>query len=560
MRQLIHLLILSIIPAFCQAGVLKVPSQYLTIQSAINAANDRDLVLVAPGIYVENINFKGKAIAVRSEKGPELTTIDGGKPVNPDFKSVVIFKNGEESDSVLDGFTIKNGAGSRISVNAYLGGGIHCTGKSSPTIINNIITDNKVPNSGGGIACMYSSSPTIKGNIIKGNECGSHGGGGIYNYQSSPQIIGNQIIENIASQNNYGDGGGIHFFHCNNTPMVANNLIARNIAGWGGGGIYSESSSPQIIHNQIIDNTTTGLYGSGGGLYFSYCDYSPLVENNLIAGNTAETTGGGFYIQNDPGPMIINNIITKNSAQTKGGGIYNNSSHPLITNNTITKNMADMGGGLRFAKDCSKGNITNTIIWDNQAQTSPEISINGIMPEVSYCNIKGSWPGIGNINAGPLFVNGTSDDYHLTFSSPCKDSGDNNAPGLTQEDFEYDPRIASGIVDMGADEFHTHLYYTGNATPGGNIELKFIDTPNTAPVIFWLGSGVLNTPLSLPPHGDWHLQFPILFEAILGSIPSPDGVLLLNGVIPLTMPAPIDLPLQAGIGTKFTNLIELKIK
>ena len=40
--------------------------QLRVFQAAINAANTGDTVLVAPGIYNENIDFKGKAVTVTS--------------------------------------------------------------------------------------------------------------------------------------------------------------------------------------------------------------------------------------------------------------------------------------------------------------------------------------------------------------------------------------------------------------------------------------------------------------------------------------------------------------
>src|SRR5262245_23192392 len=62
--------------ARCQ-NTLNVPADYPTIQSAINAANNGDTVLVAPGTYYENINFNGKAITVTSSSGASATIIDG---------------------------------------------------------------------------------------------------------------------------------------------------------------------------------------------------------------------------------------------------------------------------------------------------------------------------------------------------------------------------------------------------------------------------------------------------------------------------------------------------
>src|SRR5215475_1227989 len=59
------------------AEISKILRRRLPSQSAFNDATDGDMVLVAPGTYVENVNFGGKAITVTSESGPEVTIIDG---------------------------------------------------------------------------------------------------------------------------------------------------------------------------------------------------------------------------------------------------------------------------------------------------------------------------------------------------------------------------------------------------------------------------------------------------------------------------------------------------
>ena len=111
---------------------------------------------------------------------------------------------------------------------------------------------------------------------------------------------------------------------------------------------------------------------------------------------------------------------------------------------------------------------------------------------------------------------------------------------------------------MGADEFYTHLYYTGDATPGGNVELKFVGLPGTAPVGLCIGSGVFDPPVKTK-WGDWYLQFPIIGPVDLGNIPSPDGVLIVPGTIPGTPPAPYSIPMQALIGAELTNLCVIQV-
>jgi len=509
MRTLAVLIFLGLLSSSGDAITVYVPDDYSTIQGAIDAVSNGDSVVVRPGTYHENINFAGKKITVKSELGPQVTTIDGNQS-----GSVVSFTNGETIDSVIDGFTITNGSSFSYA------GGIHCD-SSSPLITNNIIVNNSGEN------------------------------GGIRAEQMGPY----------------------------DSITVTNNIIASNTArAWdldsGGGGIYCLYGIVNITNNVIVGNTTTtDLCESssppytriGGGIACVNVYSTSIISGNIIEGNFASYGGGlatnsGFHYS----PSITNNIIRNNSASQGGGGIAClANSDPFIINNTVATNNATIAGGGFALADNSEPEITNTIIWDNDAPSHPGIfAESSTAAVVTYCDVQGGWLGTGNISDVPLFVDLTNGDYHLTWASPCRDTGDSAAPGLPAEDFEGNPRVAYGAVDMGADEFHTHLYYTGDAVPGGNIDIRVIGTPNTTPVTLALGSGIQDPPQSTP-YGDLYLGLPLLYSFDIGAISS-FGVLDYPATIPSSWISGNEYPLQALVGpyvagSELTNLLVLTL-
>lgn len=595
------------------SDTIYVPLDYSNIQAAIDSSLNGDVIIVLPGTYLENIDFKGKSITVTSEQDPNVTVIDGGAPYNPDYSSVVIFHNNEGSDSVLKGFTLTNGLGTYDPVWTTLGGGIYCN-MSSPTLCNNIIENNNAF-AGGGIACYGNkANPFINKCVIKNNTAGSGGGGGIFCNESNAVITKCTIEEN----NSGGYGGGIRIFMYS-TPNVIENTIENNVAEVFGGGIYaSASAKPHIMQNSINSN----LARNGGGIYFN----SGKISYNLISFNVAKDEqtsyiggdGGGISCGGSSDQIISYNIITNNSAKVWGGGIFYGGNKGIIKNNVISNNKSsggtcyprlncgggifiynpkyrnimtncllynnyadDFGGGSYFSFNtkleminCSiskntakKGSgiycdnnsildISNSIIWGNSGD---EVYYRLSMPTITYSNVRNGFPGVGNITEDPLFVNSYKNDYHITYFSPCKNTG-NNSLIFDNNDIENDPRIADGTVDMGADEFYTHIYYMGDTTPGGHIDMKLIDVPKTSPVYLWIGSDILDPPLHLKNYGDWYLTFPLIYEIHLGSIPSSNGVLNIEYRLPVSTPVPIVLPLQALIGSQLTNLCNLEIR
>ncbi len=283
-------IIISVIAVYpASATIINVPDNYPTIQQGINASFNGDTVRVAPGTYVENIDFSGKNIVVGSwfldDGDPSYissTIIDGGAS-----GSVVTFENGEDNTAVITGFTIQNGLASR-------GGGITCSGGSSPEISNNTISGNSATQYGGGIYCDH-SSPTISDNTISGNSATTYGGGGIYcHWNSSPTISDNTISGNTADH-----GGGI-YYGGNSNPTISNNTISGNTASFHGGGIYCwEHTSPTISNNTISENSA----GNRGGGIYCYDNSSPQITNTIYWGDTAPN-GPEIYVDGTSAPVI----------------------------------------------------------------------------------------------------------------------------------------------------------------------------------------------------------------------------------------------------------------
>ncbi len=189
--------------------IIHIPDDYETIQTAINMAQPGDTILVRPGTYIENLNFRGVNITLASlfltTGDPayiDSTTIDG------DGNDVVVkFSRRETSSTRLIGFTIRNGSHPE-------GGGIYCY-NSSPTIRHCAIYGNEAEEGGGGVFC-YASSPRFYNCTIADNSVEA-GGGGMFLWSSSYIYLYNTIIyDNSPVQIYYGsdrDPNGINVYY-----------------------------------------------------------------------------------------------------------------------------------------------------------------------------------------------------------------------------------------------------------------------------------------------------------------------------------------------------------
>lgn len=312
--------------------IINVPGQQPTIQAGINASSNGDTVLVEPGTYMENVNFRGKRIVLTSRyfmnNDPAMivnTIINGSTPVNPDTASCVIISSGEDSTTVLQGFTLTGGTGTRwddehAPGNIYREGGGILIQYSSPVIQNNIIRNNQAINTSGSVSAggggirMGDSNPKVYNNIIMQNQ-GIYGPGIVLNYS------GGTFKNNIVCLNSGGaafNGGGAFWILSNSAAgprILENNTILNNSSNVGTGGILCIGSSVTIRNNIIRGNTSPGNTQIMGGGTVTYCNVQngfagpgnisadPLfADSNYILqnGSPCVDAGDSSIVYNDP--------------------------------------------------------------------------------------------------------------------------------------------------------------------------------------------------------------------------------------------------------------------
>jgi hypothetical protein len=458
-------------------SVLHVPSQFPTIQAAVNAAQNGDTVLVADGVWAGF--HTNKSITVRSENGPASCLIDRPDPSESSF----VRASGDNMQ--IRGFTVRP-AGRTVIAPVVLtgddlvlaemvferfrtgiyGAAVYLAGNNF-LIVDSQVRENSsgdwgyFPAFGAGIA-VYGSGTLLRCIIEENRTVNGQGdpAASVHEAGSAPGlIIGGgtvSVVSSIIRNNRCGSGGGV--IYCLGPG-------ADGTDGGHGGGIYIQNADVTFINTLIAGNS------AGGGANGTSCNGQPPVVHGGNGGN-----GGGVLAYNAT-LTFINCTIVGNAAGPAGMG----SLGPAVNGR---------GGGIFAASSTVR--LHNTILWGNTAPAVDPFTAqvdSTSQPEMARACIQGlpgTFDPLGNFGLDPLFVQptGATRDYRLRPNSPCIDAGDNTRlpAGITADlagapRFHDDPQsinIGFGpapIVDVGAYEFQGASCYAN------------CDSSTTAPVL-----------------------------------------------------------------------------
>ncbi|UCD00144.1 MAG: hypothetical protein JSW66_09735 [Phycisphaerales bacterium] len=400
---------------YSSPATIRVPQDAATIQQAIDAATGGDIVEVAPGTYAgdgnRDIDFRGKAITVRSAQGPEATTIDC------EGHRGFYFHSAEGPDSVLRGFTI-----------------IGAVAPGSQIPADNLSwNSSSIHPIGAGIFCEF-SSPRIVDCVLR--QCSAELGGGIGVVAGQPVIIDCTIEECRAggqgTAQSGGRGAGVGLIR-NSVGTFIDCTISRN-AGYHdsrGAGVYCWRSEARLTGCDISFNSAPGSL-TGGGLYCGGSSANLVLANCIISGNTADV-GAGIYIGSSAGTSSADSVIESVDI-----------TNCTIVRNTLsgTQTASSAAGGIHSVS--SDIAVRNSIVWFNEGVPVLLVSPASDSP-VLYSDLEGGYSGQGNIDADPLFASVDDADYHLRSllgryepsrqtwvtdgdHSPCIDAGDPQDP------------------------------------------------------------------------------------------------------------------------------------
>lgn len=348
------------LPCAGEAGVLRVPSEYPTIQAGVDAASAGDSVVVAPGTYtdivVRTLGFPNAAcvflkggVALVSEGGSDVTTIDmqGIRPPGVSLSQVILGAELGTEGTRVEGFTILGAPVGRDAVYAFGGGHL--------SLRDCVIRDADgvgVVASAVGLEladCRFERCVGLGVGIGRANlraerclfaDCE---GTALSVFGELPNGYWAVIEDCVFTRNRDlgGNGGGLAVSQYGGGCEVRRCAFLENECRDAGGGA-SMGNGGLIVVEDCVFRSNRSLASWGGGLKVGASE----VRGCTFSGNSSLTSGGAVVVQGGPS-VFSNNVI----ASTTGSVAFRVTSSTVLTGgcNVLWSNAAGDAQNYVFA-------------------------------------------------------------------------------------------------------------------------------------------------------------------------------------------------------------------
>ena len=355
---------------------------------------------------------------------------------------------------VIDGITIHGGQ------NTSSGAGIDASmifSKSTLLISNCRFIDNK-SSTCGALSILASDSTscklTIRNCYFSGNSGVNAGAFGLFASSFSASM--ESLLENCVFSENSGVGlysysgpGAIESvgnYSSTTSLKIVDCKFLNNTALRLGGAISVNKMNCEIENSIFTNNSVTDSYGEGGVLY---ARFSKFVFKNCLFKNNNAAYGGVVHNEgysNLPTSQFFLNCNFVSNSALKSGGVFHNGDF---------QGLSDFNPNTIYLKNCLVwGNTApNDPVYKPQTWNSPSGNQMKSTLVTTYSLIQDNYPGIGNLDTDPLFINPANGDFRLKPNSPAINAGDPNITNLPATDLAGQPRVQGGQVDIGAYEF-----------------------------------------------------------------------------------------------------------
>jgi predicted outer membrane repeat protein len=310
------------------AATLKVAADgsenFSSIQGALSAAVDGDVIEVGPGTYTGLIETQGLGVHIRSTEGAESTILDGGGGT-----TVFLFGAGDGADTVIEGFALVNPGGRGVvSVDA------------SPTLIDLDFQGLGSSELNGGAVSIQRGNPSFEGCSFKANI--AELGGAIHAEEASLSLVSCAFEENQAE---YGGavwakdvtwvdegstydfnvaafrGGAIHM-EAPFDGQFSEGRFWSNESGEYAGAVWAQYDPGSLVFTNV-EFTTNTTYGSGGAIFAEWF-YGPLRFEgcHFDANDGVYDSGAAIYTRYFTDLSIVDSVVENHIGYYRGGAVY----------------------------------------------------------------------------------------------------------------------------------------------------------------------------------------------------------------------------------------------